>query len=438
MSPDIWRLVAWLLAGGLLGAFAGQTQAGLLCAALGLLFWHYRHLRRLLRWLQVRMDEAAPDSPGIFEEICREIDYLHARHRRRKRKLSRVLKQFQDATTALPDATVILNEDGSIQWANTAAAEFLGIHWPEDAKQRLTHLVRHPAVVELLNNPAPQDQSVEIPSPSKAGVHLSLRVVPYTGHQRLFVARDVTRLHRLNEIRRDFVANVSHELRTPLTVVRGYIETLRADDKNCPAVWRPLLAQVEHHTERMAHVIRDLLLLSRLEQNEQSAGREEIAVPDMLGRILAEARALSGERRHLFSLEADTGLHLVGAESELYSAFSNLIVNAVQYTPARGVIRVRWYGDEHGGHFSVEDNGIGIPEHHLPRITERFYRVDQGRSRETGGTGLGLAIVKHVLQRHEARLHIESTPGKGSLFRCDFPADRLVSVPADREQKQSA
>ncbi|HTT08358.1 MAG TPA: phosphate regulon sensor histidine kinase PhoR [Gammaproteobacteria bacterium] len=438
MSPDIWRLILWLSGGGILGALAGQTLAGLLCAALGLLVWHIRHLQRLLHWLRIRMDGEAPDSPGIFEELCREIDYLHARHRRRKRKLSKVLKQFQDATTALPDATIILDADGGIQWANTAAAEYLGIRWPDDAKQRLTHLVRDPAVVDLLNNPDLQEQSVELPSPSKPGVHLSLRVVPYTEDQRLFVARDVTRLHRLNEMRRDFVANVSHELRTPLTVVRGYIETLRADKKNCPAVWQPLLAQVENHTERMANVIRDLLLLSRLEQNEQSAGRGEIAVADMLGRIHAEAQAFSGERRHLFSLEADAGLRLLGAESELYSAFSNLIVNAVQYTPARGVIRVRWYSDEHGGHFSVEDNGIGIPEHHLPRITERFYRVDQGRSRETGGTGLGLAIVKHVLQRHQARLHIESTPGKGSLFRCDFSPDRLVYVSADQEQKQSA
>jgi two-component system phosphate regulon sensor histidine kinase PhoR len=438
MSPDTWRLVAWLLGGGVLGALAGQTLAGLLCAALGLLLWQYRHLALFQHWLHTREDKDAPDSPGIFEELCREIDYLRSRHRRRKRKLAKVLKQFQDATTALPDATLILDADGGIQWANRAAADFLGIRWPDDARQRLTNLVRDPAVADLLNNPALHEQSVEIASPSKPGVFLSLRVVPYTEDQRLFVARDVTRLHRLYEMRRDFVANVSHELRTPLTVVRGYIETLHADEKNCPEAWKPLLVQVENHTERMANVIRGLLLLSRLEQSDQSADREEIAVTDMLGRIHAEAQALSGERRHLFSLEADAGLRLRGVEGELYSAFSNLIVNAVQYTPARGVIRVRWYGDEHGGHFSVEDNGIGIPEHHLPRITERFYRVDQGRSRETGGTGLGLAIVKHVLYRHQARLHIESTPGKGSLFRCDFPVDRLVPTLTDQERQQRA
>ncbi|MGH8555442.1 MAG: ATP-binding protein, partial [Gammaproteobacteria bacterium] len=231
--------------------------------------------------------------------------------------------------------------------------------------------------------------------------------------------------------RRDFVANVSHELRTPVTVIRGYLEILVGDPDRCPEAWRPILAQLETQTLRMQSIIEDLLLLSRLGQSDKITDARPVQVPELIGTIYQEAQALAGKPRHMFSLEIDPALSILGAKNELHSAFSNLIVNAIRYTPEGGVIRIRWYEDASGAHFEVSDSGIGIPPQHLPRLTERFYRVDQGRSRESGGTGLGLAIVNHVLKRHQARLHIDSTVGKGSTFRCDFPGGLITPPPAE-------
>jgi two-component system phosphate regulon sensor histidine kinase PhoR len=434
MQADLWRAVGFILLASLFGLASGQLLACLLVGAVCYAAWSHWRLLQLLDWLRDRKAHPAPDVPGVFEAICSEIGFLHTRHRRRKRKLAVSLKQFEDATAALPDATIILGPEGDIRWANAAAQSQLGIRWPDDNRQRLTNLVRHPDVAMLLSAASTIDSSIDIPSPVDPGAQLSVRVVPYAEDLRLFVARDITRLHRLSQMRSDFVANVSHELRTPLTVVSGYLQTLRAQEKHCPEPWKPVLAQMQAQTDRMTSVIQDLLLISRLESEQSSLQSERVYVPEMLRRIHGEAQTLSGERRHLFALEADPTLHLLGAEGELYSAFSNLVTNAVQYTPPRGFIRIRWYSDQTGAHFAVEDNGIGIPEQHLPRITERFYRVDAGRSRESGGTGLGLAIVKHVLNRHDASLHIESTIGKGSLFRCDFPPERMVRA----EQAESA
>jgi two-component system, OmpR family, phosphate regulon sensor histidine kinase PhoR len=429
MQPDFWRAFWVVMLALIIGLAVDEVLLALLVAASGLAIWAHWRVSQLLLWLRDRRNNPSPDVPGMFEAICSEVEFLRKKHGRRKRRLAAMLKQFEDATAALPDATVILGPEGEIRWANAAAKDQLGVQWPEDLRQRLTNLVRHPDVAELLESATPEDSTVDIPSPQDSGIHLSIRVVPYAEDLRLFVARDITRLHQLSQIRSDFVANVSHELRTPLTVVSGYLQSLRAQEKLCPEHWRPVLGQMQAQTDRMTSVIQDLLLISRLEVGDAKMHSEQVYVPEMLRRIHGEAQALSGERRHLFSLEADATLHLSGVESELYSAFSNLVTNAVQYTPSRGVIRIRWYGDEAGAHFAVEDNGIGIPEEHLSRVTERFYRVDSGRSRDSGGTGLGLSIVKHVLNRHDARLHIESTPGKGSLFRCDFPLARCVREP---------
>ncbi len=422
-----------------MGLILGQLTASLLVATLAYGIWQHRKLHRLLRWLQRRKECEPPDVPGVYEAICREIDFLRERHKKRKKKLTHYLKQFQEATTALPDAAVVLGPLGDIQWANAAAVEYLGIHWPQDAHQRITNLVRHPGLPRFLAKRRAGGSTLDIPSPVKKGAYLSLRLVPLGKDQRLFVARDVTRLHRLNEIRKDFVTNVSHELRTPVTVLSGFLETLSHDRERCPEEWRPILDQMQAQTARMRNVIEDLLLLSRLEQQDLVAQPEVVRVPEMLSAIYQEAQALNGKRRHhLFSLEADPDLWVRGSQTELYSAFSNLVVNAVRYTPEGGVIRIRWYQDSEGAHMEVSDTGIGIPAHHIPRITERFYRVDPSRSRESGGTGLGLAIVKHVLIRHKAKLHIESTVGKGSTFRCDFPPESIASPEAQIKLDQLA
>jgi two-component system phosphate regulon sensor histidine kinase PhoR len=434
MQADFWRALAVFVVASIIGLASGHYFLCVVVAAVGYAAWLHARTLQLLRWLRDRKHNPEPHVTGVLDAICSEVEFLRVRNKRRKRKLAALLKQFEDATSALPDATVIVGPEGEIRWSNAAAQQYLGIRWPEDSKQRITNLVRHPDVAEMLASSNSQEQSLDIASPTDPDIQLSLRVVPYAEDLRLFVARDVTRLHRLSQMRSDFVANVSHELRTPLTVVSGYLQTLRTQENLCPESWRPVLAQMQTQTDRMTSVIQDLLFISRLESERVPPQSERVYVPEMLRRIHGEAQTLSGERRHLFALEADPKLHLLGVETELYSAFSNLVTNAVQYTPARGLIRITWYGDEQGAHFAVEDNGIGIPEHHLPRITERFYRVDTGRSRESGGTGLGLSIVKHVLNRHDATLHIESTVGTGSLFRCDFPAERVIRL----EQAESA
>ena len=419
-SKDAWRLVAIVLSALLVGMLTRQVA---LCLMLGLSFyigWLQRNLVRLLNWLRNNKAHTAPEPPGVFEEISVEIDYLRERHKKRKRKLASYLKQFQQATRALPDATVVLDNNGAVQWANDSAARHLGIRWPEDHGQRITNLIRAPKLRDFVNSHV-ETTAIEIPSPTNANRFLSVLLARYGKDQWLFVARDITQLHRANQIRSDFVANVSHELRTPITVFRGYLETLLQQSELAPAAWMPALEQLNAHANRMQVLVEELLLLSRLEQDDQVPNPEPIIVSELLSDILRQARVLSGNREHLFSIEADPALQILGSYSELQSAFSNLIFNAVNYTPARGLIRIKWYGSTEGAHLEVQDNGIGIAEEHLERITERFYRVDNSRSRMHGGTGLGLAIVKHVLLRHGATLHIKSKLGEGSTFRCDFP-----------------
>jgi two-component system, OmpR family, phosphate regulon sensor histidine kinase PhoR len=253
-------------------------------------------------------------------------------------------------------------------------------------------------------------------------------IVPYGHQHRLMVVRDVTRLAQLEKVRRDFVANVSHELRTPLTVVKGYLEVL-ADDLGQKPSTKTALAQMQMHTERMQRIVEDLLMLSRLETQDRSEVRDQIPVAALLAAIREDAMLLSGAQRHQIELVADRDVWLLGNEKELHSAFSNLVFNAVKYTPAGGKITLRWAADQGVPRLEVTDTGIGIAATHIPRLTERFYRVDTGRSREQGGTGLGLAIVKHVLLRHQGRLEITSQPGTGSTFACVFSKDRIIRRP---------
>ncbi|MGE0386142.1 MAG: phosphate regulon sensor histidine kinase PhoR [Gammaproteobacteria bacterium] len=435
---DVVRFGAVVALALLLGLLLQAPGWVLAIALAGYGFWQYRQLGRLLEWVRRRRDADMPDHPGVFEELCSEIDRLRERHKRRKKKLTTYLKQFQRATAALPDATIVLGEDNDIRWANAAAARLLNIQWPQDAGQRVTNLVRHPLALELLQAPDAVDRSVDIGAPDSEDTRIALQVVPYGNEQRLLIARDITRLHRLNQIRSDFVANVSHELRTPLTVFSGYLETLETDEDNCPPAWRPALRQMREHVGRMHEVITDLLLLSRLEQEDRVPAPEPVAVPEMIAAIHHAAQRVSGERRHLFRLEIDTALWLRGAAPELHSALSNLVMNAVQYTPERGVIRIRWWADADGAHFAVQDTGPGIPPQHIPRLTERFYRVDTSRARDSGGTGLGLAIVKHVLARHGATLQIESEVGSGSTFTCHFPTDSALGRAQSLDSTASA
>jgi len=418
MSPwvqELWRILSWVVGLLLIGLMLGHVILFLFIACLSYLGWHIYNIYRLEQWFTKK--NQIPDAPGIWGEIFYRLYRLQQRNRKRKRKFAEILHRFESSTAAIPDAAVVLGPDYEIEWFNKAACQLLGLQNPQDRGQPITNLLRSPLFYQYLLNGNEKD-SVQFISPANSNLMLKVTVIAYADNQRLLIARDVTQLHRLEQIRSDFIANVSHELRTPLTVMTGFLETLI--DVGEHPFQRPLLLMAQQ-TTRMRNIVEDLLLLSRLEAEPTIETIEPVQVVEMLTSICEEAKLLSGEQQHHITLDAQADLLIYGRYEELRSAFSNLIFNAVRYTPAQGKINICWYANAQGLHLEVNDTGEGIPPEHLPRLSERFYRVDVGRSRNRGGTGLGLAIVKHVLNRHKGQLHIESTLGKGSTFRCDFP-----------------
>ncbi|MBD3671406.1 MAG: phosphate regulon sensor histidine kinase PhoR [Gammaproteobacteria bacterium] len=381
------------------------------------------NLNRLVTWLRDNPEELPPQAHGIWEHVFNTLYRREKRYRSRIKQRERRLARFQESTTALPDATIILNKRGNIEWLNKRAREYLGLK-NSDMGNRIENLVRNPVFVEYLQH-GEYEEPLEMPSPTTPGNTLMVRIIPYGKSRRLLVARDMTRLQRLERMRRDFIANFSHELRTPLTVLRGYLESMQ-DDIALTDEWGEPLQTMGNQIRRMENINDDLLFLSRLENPDNRRQDEDIDVSALLVSIREDAQALS-QGKHDIRLECDPQTNLTGSQNELRTAFSNLIFNAVRYTPEGGMISIRWHvSDEGNAVLEVEDTGEGIPRQHIPRLTERFYRVDAGRSREKGGTGLGLAIVKHVANRHHARLDIESRLGHGSLFRITFPAKAVI------------
>jgi two-component system phosphate regulon sensor histidine kinase PhoR len=400
-----------------------HTFAWLFASTLVYLIWHLGNLYRLDNWLRRGRQFATPASLGVWGELFNHFYRLRRRDRERKRRIAYLLREFRNSTSAMPDAVVVVDALWEIIWFNDAASRLLGLRAGQDLGRRIGNLIRHPDFVGYLRH-GDFEEPVDIPAPAAPGVRIALRIVPYGSDQRLLLARDVTRLYRLEEMRRDFVANASHELRSPLTVVSGYLDAMRADAR-LEGDWGAPLAEMEHQMQRMSDIIKDLLELSRLETEAREAPFAPVDVPALLQRIQRESQALGYGPRDV-AIEIGEPLWILGAESELYSAFSNLVFNAMRYTPDSGKVRISWMLDGEGAALSVSDTGVGIAPEHLPRLTERFYRVDRSRSRDSGGTGLGLAIVKHVLQRHAGELSVESEPGKGSVFTCHFPADRVT------------
>lgn len=429
MHPGLWREF-WILIGISVASlfFGALTDHPFLVASLGFglyIAWTLRHLWQLHRWLLDRSSGNIPEAGGLWGEVFDEIRKLVKQASRRQDQLSGMLARFQTAASAMPDAVVVLSQEGDIEWANPSAATLLGIRYPHDTGVRLLNLVREPDFVGYLQR-GEFAETLEISSPENRAIHVSIQITPFGSSQKLVIGRDVTRLARLEEIRRNFVANVSHELRTPLTVLGGYIETLQRIDRIKIEDLKKHLATMSEQSTRMQRLVDDLLTLSRLETVPPRNHNETVDIPSLLASLREQAVILSGENRHLITHEADASLKLLGNREELHSAFSNLIYNAVRYTPAGGAIRLSWHARGDGAEFCVTDTGEGIAPEHIPHLTERFYRVDTGRSRASGGTGLGLSIVKHVLLRHDARLEIESEVGLGSTFRCLFPARRVV------------
>ena len=410
----------------LLGLITGHYAWMLVIGLSIYLAWHLKQLLRLHKWLRTRQaNEPPPDSQGLWGEVFDNIYHLQRRDQKARDRLQAVIDRVQESTAALKDAVIMLDRDGNLEWWNLAAENLLGLQTPQDSGQPITNLVRDPRFSEYLER-SNYFEPLELPSPISNRRRLQFHITQYGNREHLLLVRDVTRIHQLEQMRKDFVANVSHELRTPLTVISGYLETLLDNVEQINPRWRRALQQMQQQGERMQALLNDLLLLAKLEATDYPADNQPVAVEQLLLSIKNDAQALSAERAHRISLEADAAVRLKGSEAELRSAFSNLVFNAVKYTDDQGDIRIRWWSDEQGAHLEVQDTGQGIEAKHLPRLTERFYRVDSSRASNTGGTGLGLAIVKHVLLRHRARLEISSRVGEGSTFTCHFPTSQMV------------
>ena len=421
-GAEIGRLLALSLVGAVCGALLGAPMAGAFFGLLGHNLWRMSELRRFDDWLSHSIGHPPPLG-ATLEDIAYRLWRQRRAGRARTRRLTRMLRQLQRATNALPDAAVLLDGRDGIVWFNEAGTRLLGLR-RGDVHHSLSVLLRAPEIHALLANDA-DAESVEMASPADEKRLLEVRLISYTEDRRLLLARDVTQIAELRTMRQDFIANVSHELRTPLTVVIGYLEAL--DEEADAELIRRTLMRLQRPTARMKTLVEDLLLLSRLDTSvaPPRGVQGRIDVSALARRICTDASAL-GETDHRFCLDLDEHLLLQGIDTEIHSALGNLVVNAVRYSPDGGEIRVRWAAEGDGARFSVSDQGIGIRPEHIPRLTERFYRVDVGRSRDAGGTGLGLAIVKHVLRRHESELEVTSTPGAGSTFSCRFPAGRVI------------
>jgi two-component system phosphate regulon sensor histidine kinase PhoR len=399
--------------------------------------WHLAQVSRLLAFVLRDQDPGARWTWGVWRDAFDQMRWIGRRERRRKRRQKRFFARFRAAASAMPDGIVILGEDGAVSWLNRQAEVYFGLGQGSAPGHRLVDQVDNPILREYLEG-GNFAHVLEMEAPGDHAVVLSIIVTRFRkGRQRhLLVARDVTRLYHLNRTQRDFTANISHELRTPLTVMQGYLETL-FDSVGEHGPYRTPLLRMMDQTRRMQSVIEDLSMLSQLEDGSATVRHEPVAVLDVLEEIVEEGRELARETRHVLDLTGDPGLLLLGDESLLRCAFSNLVFNAIQHSPGRTRIEVTWGRDGDRAVMQVRDNGVGIPARHLPRLTERFYRVDTGRSRAAGGTGLGLALVRQILDMHEASLLISSEEGRGSSFACRFPRRRYEAI-VDLSDPQAA
>ena len=395
----------------------------MLLLSLAVMAYRARQLYKLGQWLNDACLESIPDGGGIWDDVFSSLYKMVKRHNQTKQKLADELQHIEQATAALPEGVVSLNEANRVEWCNPLAEQHFGLNPNRDILQDITYLVRQPEFIEYLHA-----GNYAEPLVMKATRHedmmLSIKLVPYGGNKHLMISRDITQLERIETMRRDFVANVSHEMRTPLTVVNGFVENLLDMPDLSQDKIRHALELMAEQTRRMDHLVSDLLTLSRLENDHSPLRTESVDMKSLLSEVYQDGRMLSGGR-HQYSLEMEGPLQINGNREELRSAFSNLVSNAVRYTPDGGSIKLSWSLRSGQPEFSVQDSGIGIDAQHIPRLTERFYRVDRSRSRETGGTGLGLAIVNRIALRHQARLQIASRVGEGSIFSLVFPASSI-------------
>ncbi len=413
------------IVGGMTGLFMPLALLVTLCILMRQLF----QINRFEKWIRTGGRSKYPKTTGIWEEIYYHVYLIKKNEKKRKKKLGKMVDQFRQSTEALPDAAVVLGANDEIEWANKAARDVFGLQ-QSDKGQRIPNLIRFPEFIRYLKS-GNYSEPVILTSPVDNRITLAVRIVTYGAGLRLLLAQDVTQLKKMERMRKDFVANVSHELRTPLTVLKGYLETLQDMDDGESPLLTTSFQQMHGQTERMQHLVDDLLLLTRLETKQKKT--ECVNIPALLSQICKEAETVHGkasdpvriEARIALSLETDA--HIVGEEQELRSAFTNLLGNALKYSPEDSVVKVRWYLSKEDIVLDVEDQGEGIAAIDIPRVTERFYRSEAKHIKKVGGTGLGLAIVKHVLMRHDAKLNIASELGKGSRFSCHFPVKRVCN-----------
>jgi two-component system phosphate regulon sensor histidine kinase PhoR len=426
------RLFTTVVVGAIVGWMFDNVWAGLAVTLGIVLAWQLAALFRVHWWVRHRSYADPPDIGGVWGEAIGQVVRLHRRKRFHKQRYLQLLRQIQRSTAALPDGVVVVNAQREIIWFNTTGARLLGLRRTDDIGLRIDNLLRQPDFSRYLEV-GDFTNSIVLQPAVGSDDYLSLQLVPYGDGQHLLLVRDVSRQMRLEAMRKDFVANASHELRSPLTVISGYLETLSQDPALDADLQSPV-AEMRRQAERMTAIIRDLLALSRLEETDEIGHGSPVDVTAITAMLKKDVLARASHPKDV-RVRADGDVQLIGDEAEIHSALSNLVDNAAKYTPPEGSIEMRWWADADGAHFSVIDTGIGIPAEHLPRLTERFYRVDAGRSRATGGSGLGLAIVKHVLQRHGASLSIESTLGAGSTFTAHFPLHRVQRL---RSQSSAA
>ena len=419
----VWLAIAGFLLNLVFGVETGLAFFGFAAAAL--LLYHVSNMGRLARWLEQPTPGQVPRASGAWDQLFALLYRYERVNNRDHQALAKTLVRFRQAARAHPDGVVSLDAENRIDWCNDVAEHHFDLNLDADRGHPIANLLRQPEFVAYIEANE-FSHPLELNASRANSIILSVQIVPYGDAQKLLLSRDITRLEKLEHMRRDFVANVSHELRTPLTVLSGFLETIRELELN-PQRTRDYINLMSEQSRRMQTIVEDLLTLSTLESAPSPSLDERVCVAPLLARLRADATALSGGR-HRIVLEAAGDYDLLGAENEIVSALGNLVSNAIRYTPDGGEVRILWQATPAQAEFAVEDTGIGFASEHIPRLTERFYRVDRGRSRASGGTGLGLAIVKHVLNRHQATLDIHSEPGQGSRFAVHFSLRRMVPV----------
>ncbi|TEU26921.1 phosphate regulon sensor histidine kinase PhoR [Alkanindiges illinoisensis] len=424
LVKDLRLCLVLLIIAAVIGLLSHALWPCLVIALVLFIGLQFRAFYQIYYWIRFQPEQNPPELSGVLGEILYLLYRYQRQEKQAKTELINTIARAQTSISALQDAVVLIDSKQHLEWWNPAAEQVLGLK-AVDVQRPVLNIIRDPEFAHYFENLHDYPNGIKLDSWVKPQHFIQCEVTPFGDHEFLLLAYDITHLHRLEQMRKDFVANVSHELRTPLTVISGYLEML-GEQQDVSARWQRAFKQMQQQTRRMNALVNDLLLLSRLENEELTNKDQVIHMASLLNELFDDAQAYNSDYGHTLNLHIESHCNLLGSKLEIASAFSNLITNAIKYTPKGGVIHIGWSSDQEHGYFYVEDNGIGIEAYHIPRLTERFYRVDSARSRDSGGTGLGLAIVKHVLAQHEGYLDIQSKIGQGTTFKAVFAQSRLV------------